>query len=236
MEIARHSFETGEPYEMVIRVRRFDSVYRWFQTRGVPLRDTEGRIIQWYALHTDIHDQKHSEQQLRVIIETMPGLVWCASPDGELSYVNWRILDHLGAEKTNLLSGGWVHFMHPDDVSSAVALWSHSVASGEAFEGQSRLRGADGAYRWFHSLCHLGRDPEGNPERWYGVMINIDERKRIEEALKSTREQLSRAAQVATLAELSASIAHEVNSGPKWEAGSMSGSAAYHVCGIGGTR
>jgi C4-dicarboxylate-specific signal transduction histidine kinase len=53
--------------------------------------------------------------------------------------------------------------------------------------------------------------PEGNPAQWYGVMINIDERRRIEEALKNTREQLSRAAQVATLGELSASIAHEVN-------------------------
>jgi PAS domain S-box-containing protein len=320
MKIARHSFETGEPYEMVIRVRRFDGAYRWFQSRGVPLRDANGRIIRWYALHTDIHDEKLLEQQLRdlinaipgyvhtmradgtvefvnqrildffrktteelsdweptvhpedretvvtqwraslatgepfdqihrvrrsdgewrwfhsrglplrdesgqiirwcnllvdideqkkteealrgsqrdlsVIIETMPGLVWCASPDGELSYVNRRILDYLGVENNNLLSGGWARFLHPDDVASVVAEWSHSVASGDAFQVQTRLRRADGAYRWFHSLSQLGRDTEGNPARWYGVMIDIDDRKRAEEKVEQAYLRLAEAQQL----------------------------------------
>ena len=117
----------------------------WFQSRGLPLRDESGQIIRWCNLLVDIDDRKKAEEALRssqgelsVIIETMPGLVWCASPDGELSYVNRRILDYLGAENNNLLSGGWAHFLHPDDVASVVASWSHSVASGEAFEVQAR--------------------------------------------------------------------------------------------------
>jgi len=320
MEIAEHSFETGEPYEMVIRFRRFDGAYRWFQARGVPLRDAEGQLIQWYALHTDIHDQKRSEQQLRdllnaipgyvhtmkadgtvefvnqrileffqksseelvdwspmvhpedrervvsqwyasiatgepydqthrvrradgewrwfhsrglplrdesgqivrwcnllvdiderkkaeeallssqrdlsVIIETMPGLVWCASPDGELSYVNRRILNYLGVENDKLLSGGWAQYLHPDDVPSVVAAWSHSVSSGEAFEVQARLRRADGTYRWFHSLSQLGRDSDGNPARWYGVMVDVDDRKRAEDKVEQAYLRLAEAQQL----------------------------------------
>src|SRR5262249_1707818 len=87
VETASKSFENGDPYEMEIRVRRFDGAYRWFQARGVPLRDSAGGILNWYALHTDIEDRKRAEEALRSsqrelsgIIETMPGLVWCASP------------------------------------------------------------------------------------------------------------------------------------------------------------
>ena len=185
------------------RVRRADGEWRWFHSRGLPLRDESGQIIRWCNLLVDIDERKKAEEALRssqrelsVIIETMPGLVWCASPDGELSYVNRRILDYLGVENNNLLSGGWAHFLHPDDVASVVASWSHSVASGEAFEVQARLRGADGAYRWFHSLSQLGRDTEGNPARWYGVMIDVDDRKRAEEKVEQAYLRLAEAQRV----------------------------------------
>jgi PAS domain S-box-containing protein len=65
IETASDSFATGKPYEMEIRVRRFDGVYRWFQARGIPLRDAEGQILHWYALHTDIDDLKKAEEALR---------------------------------------------------------------------------------------------------------------------------------------------------------------------------
>jgi PAS domain S-box-containing protein len=191
---------TGEPFDVMNRVRRADGEWRWFHSRGLPLRDVSGQIIRWCNLLVDIDERKKAEEALRssqrelsVIIETMPGLVWCASPDGELSYVNRRILDYLGVENNDLLSGGWAHFLYPDDVASVVASWSHSVASGEAFEVQARLRGADGAYRWFHSLSQLGRDTEGNPARWYGVMIDVDDRKRAEEKVEQAYLRLAEA-------------------------------------------
>jgi signal transduction histidine kinase len=100
------------------------------------------------------------------------------------------------SQNNNLLSGGWAHFLHPDDVASVVASWSHSVASGDAFEVQARLRGSDGAYRWFHSLSQLGRDTEGNPARWYGVMIDVDDRKRAEEKVERAYLRLAEAQRV----------------------------------------
>lgn len=64
-EVVGHSFATGDPYEMEIRIRRFDGVFRWFQARGRSVRDAEGRVLHWYALHTNIDDRKKAEDALR---------------------------------------------------------------------------------------------------------------------------------------------------------------------------
>jgi hypothetical protein len=76
---------------------------------------------------------------------------------------------------------------------------------------QYRLRRSDGAYRWFHVLGQPARDNEGRLTRWYGLLIDIDDRKSMEDALRSTQTRLSRATQTATVGELAASIAHEIN-------------------------
>ena len=56
--------ETGHPYDAEARLRRADGVYRWFHTHGFPLRDTDGRIVLWYLLQTDVDDRKRSEALL----------------------------------------------------------------------------------------------------------------------------------------------------------------------------
>jgi PAS domain S-box-containing protein len=212
------AIESGEPLSTEHRVLRADGVYRWFHTRCVPLRDTEGRVVRWYGLLTDVEDQKNAEEALRaserelsLIIETIPALVWCAAPDGELTYVNQRVLDYTGSTLADMAKAGWLNFLHPDDVGPTVEAWSQALASGRQHEIQYRLRRFDGTYRWFHVLGQLGRDSEGHMTRWYGLLIDIDERKRTEEALRATQERLSRASQIAAVGELAASIAHEVN-------------------------
>jgi hypothetical protein len=214
----QNALETGAPFRSEMRLRGKNGEFRWFEASVLPLRDEGNGILRWYSLITDIEDRKKAEaalqssqRELAIMIETIPGLVWCALPDGELAYINQRILHYLGAEHHELISGGWSRFLHPDDVEPVLDAWSSSVASREPFGVHARLRGADGVYRWFHSLGQLGSGLGGNPSRWYGLMIDIDQVKRIEDALRSSQEQLSRAAQVATLGELSASIAHEVN-------------------------
>jgi FixJ family two-component response regulator len=86
-----------------------------------------------------------------------------------------------------------------------------AVASGAPLENQFRLRRADGAYRWFYVPGQLRRTSDGQPTQWYGLLVDIEDRKNVEEALRRTETQLARAAQTATVGELAASIAHEVN-------------------------
>ena len=64
IETISNSIKSGEPYEIVHRIRRFDGVYRWFQVRGLPLRGSNGSIVRWYVLLTDIDDLKCAEALL----------------------------------------------------------------------------------------------------------------------------------------------------------------------------
>jgi PAS domain S-box-containing protein len=152
-----------------------------------------------------------SEHELSLIVETIPGLVWCAAPDGELTYVNRRILDQIGTTLESLAQTGWLNFLHPDDVQPTIRAWLHAVETGQTHDVQYRMRRADGAYRWFHVLGQPVLDAEGGVARWYGLLIDIDDRKNMEEDLRRAQARLSRATQIATVGELAASIAHEIN-------------------------
>jgi PAS domain S-box-containing protein len=209
---------SGNPAEVEARMRRFDGQYRWFLFRTVPLRNDAGEILQWYGTNTDIEDRKRaeealvaSEHSLRLLIDTIPALVWCALPDGSLESVNQRIVDFVGVPIRELAVRGWIDFLHPEDVQATLRAWEYSVATGNLHEIEYRMRSADGTYRWFHVRGQPLRNEEGRIVRWYGLMTDIEDRKNAVEALRRTQERLSRATQIATIAEFSASIAHEVN-------------------------
>jgi len=214
----RRALETGNPYEVDERVRRADGVYRWFHTRGLPMRDAEGHIVRWCLLLSDIEDRRQAEQalrasehHLRLMTETIPALVWRTTPDGEIDYVNRRVLEYAGKPLEYFGNTGWLQLLHPDDVDSTIRLWRQNTQTGEPHQVTYRLRRADGAYRWFDVRGEPLRDDEGRVVQWYGICIDVEDRRRTEEALRNTQERLSIASQIATVGELSASIAHEVN-------------------------
>jgi len=166
----------------------------------------------------DISERKLAEETLRArerelssIIETMPGMVWCAAPDGELNHLNQRLLDYTGTSSDAWANLGWVNLLHPDDAEPTVLAWSHAVATGQPYDKQSRFRRSDGVYRWFRALGQAARDNEGRVTRWYGLLIDIEDRKNIEAALRDSQTRLSRATRAATVGEFAASIAHEIN-------------------------
>jgi C4-dicarboxylate-specific signal transduction histidine kinase len=110
-----------------------------------------------------------------------------------------------------LLNRGWESFIHPDDVEDTVKAFARAIGSGESFRAIHRLRRADGEYRWHHAMSEPLRDPPDTIIQWYGLTIDIDERKRAEDHLRDTRIKLAKASRLATVAELAASIAHELS-------------------------
>lgn len=163
-------------------------------------------------------ERRHAEEKLRLserdlslIIETIPGFVWCAAPDGELNYLNQGILDYTGTSSDSWAKLGWTNILHPDDAEPTAQAWAHAVATGRLHQTQCRLRRSDGIYRWFQVLGQAARDGEGKVLRWYGLLIDIDDRKNIEEILRHNQERLSRATRTATIGEFAAAIAHEIN-------------------------
>jgi len=218
LEVWSAALVSGTPSECEARLRRFDGEYRWFLFRTVPLHDEKGNVVKWYGTNTDIEDRKlaeeavrESERNLSLIIDTIPALVWCAVPDGKLEYVNQRIVDYLGVSVSDLTEHGWTNFLHPDDVEPTLRSWFQAVATGTRHEVEYRMRCSDGAYRWFHVLGQPLRNQEGQIVRWYGLLADIEDRKNVAETLRRTQARLSQAMQIATIGELAASIAHEVN-------------------------
>jgi PAS domain S-box-containing protein len=212
------SIATGEPFENELRFRRADGQYRWHLCRGVPLRDDGEKIVKWYGILFDIDELKKTgsalqerEHELLGIIETIPSMLWSVSPAGKTTYLSQRILEYCGAPSEELVNRGWEGFIHPDDREETTKAFDRSISSGESYSAIHRLRRADGEYRWHHSMGEPLRDPNGKIIQWYGLATDIDERKRAEDHLRDTRIELTRAARIATLAELSASIAHELN-------------------------
>jgi PAS domain S-box-containing protein len=210
------SMALGRPLESDVRVRRFDGVYRWMHCHISLLKDERGSITRWYGLLSDIDDQRsaeerlrRSERELRLIFETIPAMVYTMDPEGDLELVNERLLGFLGA--TSLAFNEWSHFIHPDDRAHVLAAWQSTTAASEPYDIEHRLRRRDGVYRWFNSRGTPMRDAEGAVVRWYALLTDIDDRKSAEDALRRTETWLSRARQAATVAELSASIAHEIN-------------------------
>ena len=125
---------------------------------------------------------------------------------------------YTGRSAEDMAGAGWQTAVHPEDVERYVEAWHASLARGEPFEGEVRLRAADGAYRWFLARGRPLRDEEGQILRWYGVLTDIEDRKRAEEELRASEEalrnaqaELARVTRVLTVGELTASIAHEVN-------------------------
>jgi PAS domain S-box-containing protein len=184
----RESVANGTPYEQEERHRRADGQYRWFLARGVPLKDSEGRIVRWYGSNTDIQDRKEAENRIRLVIDTVPAMLHRALPDGYLDFFNKRWLDYVGASLEDISGWRWTHVIHPDDVENVVGKWRSSVATGAPFEAEARLRRADGEYRLMLLRKVPLRDEAGNIVKWYGSVIDIEEHKRAEEALRRAAE------------------------------------------------
>src|SRR5713226_4251984 len=187
----KRSVETGQPFENEYRIRRADGVYRWFQGRSLPLRDSEGRIIRWYSLNTDIDDRKRveealraSEQSLRLIVDTIPGLVSTMNTAGEPQLFNRQLLEYFGRTPEELKSWATNDLVHPDALLRVMADNRGPIEAGHPYEFEVRIRRADGVYRWFQVRNHPVRDTEGHVISWHTLLTDIDKRKQAEDRLQ----------------------------------------------------
>src|SRR6266478_10250435 len=134
-----------------------------------------------------------TEESLRLLIDTTPAFIHTALPDGALDFLNEGWSEYVGLPLTDLLGWRWTTAIHPDDVEEFVDKWRASVASGEPFVAESRVRRADGEYRWFlHRKVPL-RDETGEIVKWYGSSLEIEERKWAEVELRRSEAYLAEA-------------------------------------------
>ena len=186
-----HSIETGEPCDVDQRVRRFDNIYRWFRTNAQPLRDRSGRVIRWYGVATDIEDLKRAEeglregeQNLRLVVDSIPGLVCTMNAAGEVQRLNRQLLEYFGKTTEELKNWATSDVVHPDDRARVIAAFSRSVETGDTYDIEHRCRRADGVYLWFQVRALPVRDTQGHISSWYILLTDIDKRKQAEDRLQ----------------------------------------------------
>jgi PAS domain S-box-containing protein len=170
--------------------------------------------LAWVAYQLRTRQLRREFKRLHDVIETIPGYVWSALPDGSVDFINKRWLDFSGFSLDQALGWGWAEAVHPDDRAGLIESWMAAFTSGKSMETEARVRSAEGHYRWLLIRNVPLRDARGKIVKWYGKSTDIDDRKRAEEErerLRHVEADLAHINRVSMMGELSASIAHEVN-------------------------
>jgi formate hydrogenlyase transcriptional activator len=133
---------------------------------------------------------QNTQAELRLIIDSIPGLVSTNNPAGELELVNRQFLEYLGKPLKELNSRAAGDLVHPDDLPRLVATWEHAIQTGGFDDTEYRMLRADSIYRWFQHRSLPLRDTEGRIIRWYTLATDIEDRKQAEDKLRKVFEEI----------------------------------------------
>ena len=134
----------------------------------------------------EVEALQDNERDIASIINTFPTTVWATRPDGYCDFLNRRWLEYAGMSAEEARGWGWADVIHPDDRQQLSEHWRSCLASGGPVDTEARMRRFDGTYRWFIFRANPWRDESGAIVRWYGTNIDIEDRKRGEEALRES--------------------------------------------------
>lgn len=202
-ETVNRRFSARKSFRLKYRNRRADGAYRWTNVTVQPLLDREGDIVQWYGVLLDINDEiealnalRRSETETRLIVDTVPSLIWLMSGDGFVYYFNERMVEWTGIEPKEDLtkqSGTrptYAELIHPDDNKRISAEFKNAFEHGTALHTKGRLLRKDGQFRWLDTRVEPLRDEAGAIIRWYGVSIDIEDEVRAQTALRESERYL----------------------------------------------
>ncbi len=166
--------------------------FRWFMVNVSPLATARAGAVVW---HTDITARKQAEEalratneQFRVLADSVPQIIWTNTADGSANYFNKRWFDYSGLSYEESLRPGQT-IVHPDDAPASKEKWQQALANGEVFDCEYRLRRADGEYRWFIGRNVPLKDAEGRVTSWFGSATDIQDLKEAEAALRESEER-----------------------------------------------
>jgi formate hydrogenlyase transcriptional activator len=194
----REAVATGMPYEQQERHRMATGIYRWFLSRGLPLRDENGKIVRWFGSNTDIDDQKksevalrQSEQRWRAIFEN--SCVGVTLLDASLHYVtvNGAFEHMLGYASDELRSRTCVELSFEEDQLRYKVLIDELLrGKRDHFEVEKRFRRKDGSLVWTYTTASVVAGTHGESRLWVAIVENITERKRLRDQLEQERDRM----------------------------------------------
>jgi PAS domain S-box-containing protein len=180
---------TGETVLFETLVRPREEMFLHLEVVITPHIDADHHIEYLVIAGIDITARKRAEDEIRVLVDAIPQLVWTGRPDGYIDYTNQRWRDYTGMTTEQAQGDGWLQSIHPDDRPRIQARWQHAVQTGRPYEAEQRLRhGTTGDYRWFLVRAAPLTDAQGQIVKWFGTSTDIEEQKRAEQQLKASEE------------------------------------------------
>jgi formate hydrogenlyase transcriptional activator len=191
------SVQTGHPYDIEHRIRGADGVYRWFHVRGHPLRDTEGRIVRWYNLITDIDERRKTHDKLQRS-ETFLAQGQSISQTGSFG---WNVVSgeiYWSEETYNIFGGDRAsrptlelifQRIHPDDRDLVQQALDKAINEETDFDIEHRLLMPDGSVKHVHVLARAFEPSSGGLE-YVGALSDVTAAKQAEEKIRQSEVEL----------------------------------------------
>ena len=144
-------------------------------------------------------DLAQKNQELDAIVHTAPDIIFSRQADGSRDYISSRFYEYTGAPAGSAIGLGWLEYLHPEDKERSWSHWMRCVQSGEAYESEYRIRGADRQYRWFRARAVPLRATDGTILKWYGTCSDIHDSKVLEQSIRDSAIELERMVDLRTV-------------------------------------
>lgn len=185
--IANKAFQeamTTGSYKYEARINKKTGEIAWIKSHGKIFMDDNGKPLKEIGTIIDITGERkrnealvESEQKFRMLADSMSQLVWTADPMGNINYYNLSVYKFTGLTDQQLIEGGWLQIVHPDDREENVKAWANCVQTGNDLLLEHRFLNAEGEYRWQLSHACAQKDSAGNVKMWVGTSTDIQNQK-----------------------------------------------------------
>jgi len=216
------ALDSGEPYAVECRLRMKDGSYRFFHVRAMPRRDEAGRIIRWYGISEDVHEQREAElarrdveERYRLAAQATNDAVW--DHDFVNGVIDWShnaaaILGAAQAPLGRTPDSWWTDRIHPDEKLSLVQSLKDAMEGGaKRWSGTYRFRRDDGSYADVLDRGFIIRDADGRAVRAVGAIADLTERHRAEAEIRRMQAELIHVSRLSAMGAMASTLAHELN-------------------------
>ncbi len=194
-------YQTGEPFvgrgvRILLKQDSEEAEEHFLDFVYQPIFGRDGKVSGIFVQGHDVTDHRRaqnalreSEERFRAIANSIDQLIWATRPDGFHDYYNQRWYEYTGVPEGSTDGAGWNGMFHPDDQEAAWKTWRQSLATGEPYHIEYRLRHRSGQYRWVLGRAQPVYDEHGQITRWYGTCTDIHDLKQAQEELRASRER-----------------------------------------------